>query len=56
MEADHVSEPWLLAPFDIARYGSLCALATLERSEMKAKCLDSKFRSGYGSWLGYGGK
>lgn len=44
MEADHLSEPWLLAPFDIARYGSLCALATLERSEMKAKCLDSKFR------------
>ncbi|KAF8386225.1 csn-1 [Pristionchus pacificus] len=44
VEADHLSEPWLLAPFDIARYGSLCALATLERSEMKAKCLDSKFR------------
>ncbi|GMS79203.1 hypothetical protein PENTCL1PPCAC_1378, partial [Pristionchus entomophagus] len=44
VEADHLSDPWILAPFDIARYGSLCALATLERSEMKAKCLDSKFR------------
>ncbi|GMR57961.1 hypothetical protein PMAYCL1PPCAC_28156, partial [Pristionchus mayeri] len=44
VEADHLADPWILAPFDIARYGSLCALATLERGEMKAKCLDSKFR------------
>ncbi|GMT09472.1 hypothetical protein PFISCL1PPCAC_769, partial [Pristionchus fissidentatus] len=44
VDADHLSDEWIVAPFDIARYGSLCALATLERSEMKAKCLDSKFR------------